>query len=101
ALAVAASFAIVFVRGRGPIVVPADPPERIVRGPGPVRTGLVSAGLIAWTLIVSEVAAGGRSEGDAASLFLWTYGWVGLALISAFIGPIWVWVGPVASPPPL
>ena len=97
ALAVAASFAIVFVRGRGPIVVPADPPERIVRVPGPVRTGLVAAGLIAWTLIVIEVAAGGRSEGDAASLFLWTYGWVGLALISAFIGPIWVWLDPFAS----
>ncbi len=98
ALAVGASFAIVFVRGRGPLVVPvAPPPERIVRVPRLVRRALVAIGLIAWTLIVVQVAVGGRSEGDAASLFLWTYGWVGLALISAFVGPIWLWLDPFAS----
>lgn len=98
ALAVGASFAIVFVRGRGPIVVPVEPPaERIVRVPRVVRAALAAIGAIAWTLIVVQVAVGGRSEGDAASLFLWTYGWVGLALISAFIGPIWLWLDPFAT----
>ena len=98
ALAVGASFAIVFIRGRGPIVVPVEPPtERIVRVPRIVRSALVAVGAIAWTLIVIQVAVGGRSEGDAASLFLWTYGWVGLALASAFIGPIWLWLDPFAT----
>ena len=65
--------------------------------PGPVRTGLVALGLLAWILIVIERRAAAASEGDAASLFLWTYGWVGLALVSAFIGPAWVWLDPFAT----
>ena len=98
ALAVGVSFAIVFVRDPGALVVRAtEVPERVVRVARPVRAVLTGVGLLGWGWVIAEVVAGGRSEGDAASLFLWTYGWVGLVLVSAFIGPAWTWLDPFAS----
>lgn len=97
-LAVATSFAIVFVRAGPPSTAPAPPGERAIRVPTTVRTGLAGVGLLAWLwVVVQAVVIGGRSEGDTASLFLWTYGWVGLTLVSAFIGPAWTWLDPFAS----
>jgi hypothetical protein len=32
-----------------------------------------------------------------ASLFLWVYGWVGVALVSALLGPAWAWLNPFAT----
>jgi hypothetical protein len=96
-LAVGASFAIVFVRGAPP-AVSRPSGERAASVPAAVRTGLAGVGLLAWLwVVVQAVVIGGRSEGDTASLFLWTYGWVGLTLVSAFIGPAWTWLDPFAS----
>jgi hypothetical protein len=97
AIAVGASFAIVFWRGGAAIPVPGHAVERLVGVARPVRIALAGVGLLGWVWIVVQVAAGGRSEGDAASLFLWTYGWVGLAIVSAFIGPAWTWLDPFAT----
>ncbi len=87
ALAVAASFAVVVV-GRGAATGLAVREERTVRVPAPLRDGFAALGLLAWTwIVVRSVILDGLSPGDVGSLFLWTYGWVGLALVSAFIGP--------------
>lgn len=98
ALAVAASFAIVFLRDPDATVVrAAGIPERVVRVGRSVRAVLTAIGLLGWAWVIAQLVAGGRSEGDAASLFLWTYGWVGLVLVSAFIGPAWTWLDPFAT----
>ena len=31
------------------------------------------------------------------SLFLWVYGWVGLAIVSAVVGPAWHWIDPFST----
>ena len=93
-----ASFAIVFLRNpEGVVARAAGPPERVIRVARPVRGILTGLGLLGWAWVVAQLVAGGRSEGDAASLFLWTYGWVGLVLVSAFIGPAWTWLDPFAT----
>jgi hypothetical protein len=99
ALAVAASFAIVVVRGGAPAAeAVAAREERIVRVPAVLRGGLAGLGLLAWVwIVVRSVVLGGPSEGDVASLFLWTFGWVGLTLVSAFIGPAWTWLDPFST----
>ena len=40
-------------------------------------------GLAAWTWVVLQAIAGGQSDAEVASLILWVFGWVGLALVSA------------------
>ncbi|MEA2676755.1 MAG: hypothetical protein QOJ81_896 [Chloroflexota bacterium] len=95
ALAVAMSFAFIILRN-----APAPRPEvsgtsRVV--PRWLRLTLQSLGLIGWMWIVVQSFAGGSGDGDVASLFLWVYGWVGLALISALGGPIWSWIDPFST----
>jgi hypothetical protein len=123
AFAVGASFAVVFLRGAGPsaataltasaataltasaATAPTEPnaatargTDRVVRVPLLLRRAITAVGVVAWGWIVLQaVILGGHSEGDVASLFLWTYGWVGLALVSAFIGPVWTWLDPFSS----
>ncbi len=108
ALAVGASFAIVLLRGgevSGAAEIPVTTPtlassaaDRTVRVPRPVRRTLTAVGLLAWTwIVIQAVVFGSHSESDVASLFLWTFGWVGLALVSAFIGPAWTWLDPFSS----
>jgi hypothetical protein len=92
ATTVALSFAFVITRD-----VRAAPP--VVESPGtlpPVilRRGLQTIGLIGWLWIVAQGIAGGSSAGDVATLFLWVYGWVGLALLSAIAGPVWQFLDP-------
>jgi hypothetical protein len=41
--------------------------------------------------------AGGSSDAAVATLFLWVYGWVGLAVISALVAPVWEWLDPFAT----
>jgi hypothetical protein len=96
-LAVAASFALVFLRGGVPTGrTPGAGREIAVSSR--VRSALAGVGLLAWLwVVVQAVLIGGGSEGDTASLFLWTYGWVGLALVSAFVGPAWTWLDPFSS----
>ena len=32
------------------------------------------------------------SDAAVASTILWVYGWIGLALVSALLGPAWAWL---------
>ena len=94
-ITVALSFAFVLIAD-----VRADPPSTSDPGrvpPAPIRYGLKAVGLIGWLWIVAQGIAGGNSAGDVATLFLWVYGWVGVALLSAFVGPVWHWLNPFAT----
>jgi hypothetical protein len=95
AATVALSFIFVLVRD-----VRADRPDTSGSGtpvPAPVRVALRAVGLIGWLWIMVQGIAGGESSGDVATLFLWIYGWVGIPIISAFIGPIWRFVDPFST----
>ena len=95
ALAVGMSFVFVILRGGS--VAKAAAPER-TRTVAVWLRGLLSAiGLLGWIWIVAQTIVGGSGDGDVASLFLWVYGWVGLALVSALIGPAWEWLSPFAT----
>lgn len=94
AMAVALSFAFVILRD---VRAPADPPVRTVTVPRALVLGLRAVGLTGWFWIVAQAIVGGSSDADVASLFLWVYGWVGLAFVSAFVGPVWTWLDPFAT----
>src|SRR3954471_14635623 len=105
ALAVAMSFLFVMIRkppdaGSGGSTASQSRPRRV---PAWLRYGLQALGLIAWLWIVAQTFFGGSGDGDVASLFLWVYGWVGVALVSALLGPVWVWLNTLATihQPPL
>ncbi|MBX3031588.1 MAG: hypothetical protein KF809_15685 [Chloroflexi bacterium] len=95
AIAVAASFAIILLGDPKPPRPPADPRVRTV--PRWVRGVLKAIGLVGWVWIMAQTLVGGSSDADVASLFLWVYGWVGLALLSAFLGPVWSWIDPFTT----
>jgi hypothetical protein len=65
--------------------------------PAWLRTGLRAAGLLAVAWLLAQAIVGGAGEADVSGLFLWTYGWVGLALVSALIGPAWSWLDPFTT----
>ncbi|HUP82877.1 MAG TPA: hypothetical protein VM284_01670 [Candidatus Limnocylindria bacterium] len=95
AFAVAMSFLFVILRN-------APVPTQEVTGrtrlvPRWLRLTLQALGLIGWSWIVVQTFSGGSGEGDVASLFLWVYGWVGLALVSALGGPAWSWIDPFST----
>ena len=94
AMAVALSFALVILRD---VRAPADPLARTVRVPRALVLGLRALGLVGWFWIVAQTIVGGSSDADVSSLFLWVYGWVGLAAISAFVGPVWTWLDPFTT----
>ena len=95
ALAVAMSFVFVILRNTpAPAIEVTSVPREVPRW---LRLGLQSIGVIGWLWIVIQTLGGGSGDGDVASLFLWVYGWVGLALISALGGPIWSWIDPFAT----
>jgi len=94
AIAVGLSFVFVLVRD-----VRGAPPalgEAVVL-PSVVRVGLRAVGLGGWLWVVAQGIAGGGGAADVGSLFLWVYGWVGLAAISALGGPVWAWLNPFAT----
>jgi hypothetical protein len=95
AVAVGASFLIVAVSDPGPPREPTNPRIRIL--PRWLRLGLRGLGLFAWLWIVAQALAGGSSDADVSSLFLWVYGWVGLAIVSAVVGPAWTWIDPFTT----
>jgi hypothetical protein len=95
ALAVGMSFVFVILRGSSP--AQAARPLRTQTVPGWLRGLLSAIGLIGWIWIVAQTLVGGSGDGDVASLFLWVYGWVGIALVSALVGPAWEWLSPFAT----
>ena len=74
---------------------PAEP--RIVRAPAWLVGGFRANWLIAWLWIVVQTIVGGSSTASVAPLFLWVYGWVGVAVLSAFVGPVWQWLDPFST----
>jgi hypothetical protein len=65
--------------------------------PAWLRIGLRVLGLVAWLWIVAQGIAGGSSAADVATLFLWVYGWVAVAAISALVGPVWHFLDPFST----
>ena len=51
--------------------------------PAWLRYLLRAIGLVGWVWIIAQGIAGGSSDADVSSLFLWVYGWVGLAIVCA------------------
>lgn len=94
-LTVALSFAFLLLAD-----IRADAPPTGDRGrvpPAWVRLPLRAIGLIGWLWIVVQGIAGGTSSGEVSTLFLWIYGWVGVAMLSALVGPVWNWLDPFAT----
>ena len=95
AMTVALSFLFVLARDvratPPPTTAPAHLPPRVL------RIGLRVLGLVAWAWIVAQGIIGGASAGSVAPLFLWIYGWVGVALVSAAIGPAWHFLDPFSG----
>ena len=95
AATVALSFVFVIVRD-----VRAAPPALDAPGslpPAWLRYALRTIGLVGWAWIVAQGFAGGSSDGDVATLFLWVYGWVGLAMVCAIVGPAWHFLDPFST----
>ena len=95
ATTVALSFAFVIVRD-----VRAAPPDLDAPGTLPppwVRYPLRFLGLFGWAWIVAQGIAGGSSDGDVATLVLWVYGWVGVAILCALVGPVWHFLDPFST----
>ena len=98
-VAVAASFALVLGRPGAPVRPYPEPTRSRTVGVGdPIARGLAAIGLVGWAwVVIQAVVLGGHSEGDVASLFLWVYGWVGLAVTCAFVGPAWEYLDPFGT----
>ncbi|MEA2622976.1 MAG: hypothetical protein QOH61_1886 [Chloroflexota bacterium] len=95
AVAVGLSFFFVAISDPGP---PRDPaPDASGRTPRWLRLALRAVGLVAWLWIVVQAVLGGSSDADVSYLFLWLYGWVGLAVVSALVGPAWSWLDPFST----
>jgi hypothetical protein len=94
AMAVGLSFAFVLLRD---VRAPAQAEPRYVRAPALLVAGVRAIGLIAWLWIVVQTLIGGSSTASVAPLFLWVYGWVGVAIVSAFVGPVWRWLDPFST----
>jgi hypothetical protein len=95
AMTVALSFLFVLARD-----VRATPPSTSTPAhlpPAWLRLGLRILGIVAWLWIVAQGIVGGASAGSVAPLFLWVYGWVGVALVSAAIGPAWHFLDPFST----
>ncbi len=95
AATVALSFIFVLVRD-----VRAERPDTSAPGhlpPAWLRWTLRVIGLVAWAWIVAQGIAGGSSAAEVATLFLLVYGWVGVAGVSALVGPVWQFLDPFST----
>jgi hypothetical protein len=93
-IAVGLSFAFLLiadVRAEPPVTGAGRVPPRWLRG---LQRAI---GLAGWLWIVAQGIAGGNGAGDVTTLFLWVYGWVGVAMLSAFVGPVWHWLDPFTT----
>ncbi len=95
AVAVALSFVFVALGDDRP--PPAAPPGRELTVWRPLRWTLRLLGLAAWFWVVAQALAGGSSDAAVGALLLWVFGWVGLALLSALLGPVWAWLDPFTT----
>lgn len=95
AIAVALSFAFVAFGDDRPAAAPE--PGRVRTVWRPVRWALRFVGLLAWLWVVAQAIAGGTSDAEVASTILWIFGWIGLALVSALLGPVWAWLDPFTT----
>ncbi len=95
AAAVAMSFVFVAISDDAPL--PEPEPGRVRTLWRPLRWSLRLLGLVAWAWVVAQTIAGGDSDAEVASLLLWVFGWVGLALVSALLGPAWAWLDPFST----
>ena len=96
AAAVALSFAFVLLRDIRS--EPASAAGRERRVPGWLRIGLRSVGLAAWIwIVVQGFVGGGAADAEVTRLFTWVYGWVGVALVCAFVGPVWRLLDPFST----
>jgi hypothetical protein len=91
---VALTFAIAFAYSGRWRPAPAPPIRHL---PRPILLLLRVLGLLAWAWVVAQFVAGGSSDAEVGSLFTWVYGWVGLAIVSALLGPVWEWLDPFAT----
>ncbi len=94
AATVALSFVFVLARDLRAAPIPAGRLEPV---PAVVRYGLRTVGVLAWTWILAQGIAGGSSDAAVAGLFLWVYGWVGVAILSALVFPVWEWLDPFTT----
>ena len=95
ATTVALSFIFVLVRD-----VRAERPKVTDDGrlpPAPLRILLRAIGLIGWVWIIGQGIAGGSSNAEVTTLFLWVYGWVGVAMLCALVGPVWHFLDPFST----
>jgi hypothetical protein len=95
ATTVALSFIFVLARDIRASVEPDD--GRRIRVPTWLQVALRIVGLLGWSWIVVQGLIGGSSDAEVGHLFLWVYGWVGIAIVSAFVGPAWTWLDPFAT----
>ncbi len=80
------------------------PPGSVASGvrrvvvPRSVRLILRAVGLVGWVVILLQVLSGApNGDADAASLFVWLFGWVAVALVSALVFPVWQWLDPFTT----
>ena len=93
AATVALSFAFVLARD---VRAGTPDPGRVAPVPGRA-VGLRAIGVLGWAWIMAQGIAGGSSDAAVAGLFLWIYGWVGIAILSALVFPVWEWLDPFAT----
>ncbi len=63
----------------------------------PIRLGLRAIGLLAWLWIVVQGILGGSSDAEVTTLFIWVFGWVGVGMASAIVGPVWHFLDPFSA----
>jgi hypothetical protein len=73
------------------------PLERTRAVPRFLVVALKAIGLVAWAWVIAQLIVGGSSSAEVGSLFTWVYGWVGLAILCAVVGPIWSWLDPFTT----
>lgn len=94
AIAVALSFGVAFTSHKRWRPTPTGPGRRL---PQALLVALRVAGLLAWGWVVVQFVIGGSSAAEVGSLFTWVYGWVGLAIVSALLAPVWDWLDPFST----
>jgi hypothetical protein len=65
--------------------------------PAWLRVVLRVVGVVGWAWIIAQGLAGGSSDGAVAPIFLWIYGWVAVAVLSALVFPVWEWLDPFTT----